>query len=145
MAGKLGRRVAALTQALIDTLAAVNWPSALFPVLIAIAVAYLLKMDADPSSKFKIVQFITNPDGTGNSASLAYCVVLLVMTWVFWAQVTWHELSSGFATVYAGTFVAGSVFRAAISAKERTAALNADRPIAEPQSDTTTTTERVDP
>jgi len=109
--------------ALTDTLATVNWPSVLFPMLIAVAISYLLRLDADPRSKFKIVQFITNPDGTGNSASLAYCVVLMVMTWVFWAQVTWHELSDGFAAIYAGTFVAGGVFRAGISAKERTAAL----------------------
>ena len=132
-------------QSLTDTLATVNWPSALFPVLIAISVLYLLRLDADPTCKFRIVQFITNPDGTGNSASLAYCVVLLVMTWVFWAQVTWHELSDGFAAIYAGTFVAGGVWRASISAKERTAALNAERPVAESQSGTTTTTERTEP
>jgi len=132
-------------EALADTLATVNWPSVMFPVLVAIGLAYIIREDADPSSKFKMWQFFCNPDGTGNSASLAYCLVLLVMTWVFWAQVTWHELSDGFAAIYVGAFVTGGVIRAAISAKERTASRNAERPIAEPQSGTEITTKRTEP
>lgn len=89
-------------------------PKYLFVILIAIAVIYLFRVDRDESKPFKLIQFITNPDGTGNSASLAYCVALLVSTWVIWAMQSAGTLTAEIFWGYTGTFVAGGVARAAI-------------------------------
>ena len=86
-----------------------------FPALIGLALIYLLRLDRDATTRFRLVQFVANPDGTANSASLAYVVVLLVTTWAIWVLVVQGALTEGYLGLYAGTFVAGGVARAAVA------------------------------
>lgn len=132
--------------ALTDTLAAVDWAGWVFVVLIAIGGAYLLRLDKD-ASKFRLVDLISDADGKGYSPSLTYVGCFLVGSWLCWYLALtgqYTEAAATFAAMMTG-FVAGSVFRGNTASKERTAALNSDRPIAEPQPGTTTTTERTAP
>ena len=96
-----------------------------FPALIGLALIYLLRLDRDASTRFRLVQFISSADGTANSASLAYVVVLLVSTWAIWVLVAQGALTEGYLVTYAGTFVAGGVARAAV-ARPRPGAAPAD-------------------
>lgn len=131
---------------LIDSLAAVDWAGWVFVALIAIGGAYLLRLDRD-ASKFRLVDLISDADGRGYSPSLTYVGCFLVGSWLCWYLALtgqYAESAATFAAMMAG-FVAGSVFRGNTASKERTAALNSDRPIAEPQPGTVTTTERTEP
>ena len=96
-----------------------------FPALIGLALIYLLRLDRDARTDFRLVQFIANTDGTANSASLAYVVVLLVTTWAIWVLVVQGALTEGYLGLYAGTFVAGGVARATV-ARPRPGAAPAD-------------------
>ena len=132
--------------ALAETLAAVDWAGWVFVALIAIGGAYLLRLDRD-ASKFRLVDLISDADGRGYSPSLTYVGCFLVGSWLCWYLALteqYKEAAATFAAMMAG-FVAGSVFRGHTASKERTAALNADRPIAAPQPGTVTTTERTEP
>jgi len=132
--------------ALTDTLAAVDWAGWVFVVLIAIGGAYLLRLDRDAST-FRLVDLISDADGKGYSPSLTYVGCFLVGSWLCWYLALtgqYAESAATFAAMMAG-FVAGSVFRGNTASKERTAALNSGRPIAEPQPGTVTTTERTTP
>ena len=131
---------------LIDSLAAVDWAGWVFVALIAIGGAYLLRLDRDAST-FRLVDLISDADGKAYSPSLTYVGCFLVGSWLCWYLALtgqYAESAATFAAMMAG-FVAGSVFRGNTASKERTAAINADRPIAEPQPGTTTTTERTVP
>ena len=132
--------------ALNGTLATVDWAGWVFVVLIAVGCLYLLRLDRD-ASKFRLVDLISDADGKGYSPSLTYVGCFLVGSWLCWYLALtgqYAESAATFAAMMAG-FVAGSVFRGNTASKERTAALNSDRPIAEPQPGTTTTTERTPP
>ena len=132
--------------ALTDTLATVDWAGWVFVVLIAVGCLYLLRLDKD-ASKFRLVDLISDADGRGYSPSLTYVGCFLVGSWLCWYLALtgqYTEAAATFAAMMTG-FVAGSVFRGNTASKERTAALNADRPIAEPQPGTVTTTERTEP
>ena len=131
---------------LIDSLAAVDWAGWVFVALIAIGGAYLLRLDRD-ASKFRLVDLISDADGRGYSPSLTYVGCFFIGSWLCWYLALtgqYTESAATFAAMMTG-FVAGSVFRGHTASKERTAALNADRPIAEPQPGTVTTTERTEP
>ena len=102
-------------------LSGLDWQALLFIALIAVAVGYLVRLDRDTGITFKLVHFITNPDGTGNSASLSYVVALLVSTWMLFYLTTHNRMQEWFFTGYIGVFVGGGVWRANISSKERIA------------------------
>ena len=132
--------------ALTDTLATVDWAGWVFVVLIAIGGAYLLRLDRDAST-FRLVDLISDADGKGYSPSLTYVGCFFIGSWLCWYLALteqYTEAAGTFALMMAG-FVTGSIMRGNTASKERTAALNSDRPIAEPQPGTTTTTERTEP
>ena len=107
-------------------LAGVDVAGYLFIVLIGGALLYIVRLDQQPGN-FRAYQFIADAEGYGSSASLAYTGVFLVGVWLTWYLAMnrqWTEavgLFGGLAAIY----VTGGVARANISAKERTAALNA--------------------
>ena len=103
-------------------LAGLDWQALLFIALIALAVGYLIRLDRDDQITFKLVHFISDRDGVGNSASLAYVVALLVSTWALFYLTTHNKLQEWFFAGYIGVFVGGGVWRASISSKERIAA-----------------------
>lgn len=109
-------------------LAGLDWQALLFVALILLAVGYLLRLDRDPHTPFKLVHFISDRDGVGNSASLAYVVALLVSTWALFYLTTHNKLQEWFFTGYIGVFVGGGVLRASISSKERIAAQSRQQP-----------------
>ena len=100
-------------------LAGLDWQALLFVALIGLAVLYLLRLDRDQSTPFRLVHFITDKHGIGNSASLAYVVALLVSTWALFYLTTRHRLEEWFFATYIGVFVAGGVLRAHIGNRER--------------------------
>jgi hypothetical protein len=125
---------------------AINWAGWSFILLIVAGCLYLLRLNND-TSKFRLVDLITDSEGRGYSPSLTYVGCFLVGAWLCWYLALtgqYTEAAATFAAMMTG-FVAGSVFRGHTASKERTAALNADRPIAEPQPGTVTTTERTEP
>ena len=131
---------------LTDTLAAVDWAGWVFVALIAIGGAYLLRLDRDAST-FRLVDLISDADGKAYSPSLTYVGCFFVGAWLCWYLALtgqYTESAATFTAMMAG-FVAGSVFRGNTASKERTAALNSDRPISVPQPGTVTTTERTEP
>ena len=135
-----------LLTSLIDSLAAVDWAGWVFVALIAIGGAYLLRLDRD-ASKFRLVDLISDADGKAYSPSLTYVGCFFIGSWLCWYLALtdqYTEAAATFAAMMTG-FVAGSVLRGNTASKERTAAINADRPIAEPQPGTVTTTERTEP
>ena len=95
-----------------------DWQAILFVALAAAAVVYLFRVDRDDRNDFKIIQFVTNPDGTGNSASLAYVAALLVSTWALFYLTTHNRLEEWFFAAYIGMFVGGGVLRAFIAKKD---------------------------
>lgn len=132
--------------ALIDSLAAIDWAGWVFVALIAIGGAYLLRLDRD-ASKFRLVDLISDADGRGYSPSLTYVGSFLVGSWLCWYLALtekYTESAAIFALMMTG-FVTGSIMRGNTASKERTAALNSDRPISVPQPGTVTTTERTEP
>ena len=127
-------------------LASVNWAGWVFVLLIALGCLYLLRLDRD-SSRFRLVDLISDSEGRGYSPSFTYVGCFIVGSWLCWYLAVagqYTESAGAFAAMMAG-FVAGSVFRGNTAAKERTAALNAERPIAEPQPGTEITTKRTEP
>lgn len=134
-------------QAFSDTAAAVDWPAWAFVVLIAAGCAYLLRLDKDPTSRFRLVDLISDGDGRGYSPSLTYIGSFLIGSWLCWylaLSEQFLESAGTFAAMLTG-FVTGSVLRGSTAAKERTASLNADRPVAEPQPGTEIITKRTEP
>ena len=100
-------------------LSGLDWQALLFVALIGLATLYLVRLDRDRSTPFRLVHFITEKDGTGNSASLAYVVALLVSTWALFYLTTHNRLEEWFFSAYIGVFVAGSVLRAHIGSRDR--------------------------
>ena len=91
-----------------------------FPALIALAVAYLWRLDQDPSTPFRLVQFVADDQtGRANSGSLAYVVALLVGTWIVYYETVAGRMSEGLLGLYLGTFVVGQVARSGIAAAQR--------------------------
>jgi hypothetical protein len=100
-----------------------------FPVLIALAVAYLVKLDRDPTTPFRLVQFISDDQtGRANSGSLAYVAALLVGTWLVYYEAIRGRMTEGLLGLYLGTFVAGQVVRTGIAATQRVGQDKARRP-----------------
>lgn len=110
-------------------LAGLDWQALLFVALIGLATLYLIRLDRDPSTPFRLVHFITDRDGVGNSASLAYVVALLVSTWAMFYLTTRNRLEDWFFGAYIGVFVAGGVVRAHIGSRERAARQHATPPV----------------
>lgn len=119
-------------------LSGLDWQALLFVALVLAAVVYLFRLDRDPAINFRLVHFIADRDGFGNSASLAYVVALLVSTWALFYLTTHNRLQEWFFAGYIGVFVGGGVLRAHIGSRERTAALT--RPPGTTTETTTSTT-----
>ena len=99
-----------------------------FPLLIALAVFYLFRLDRDPAQTFRLSQFITDSEGRGNSGSLAYVAALLVGTWAVYFEAISGRMSEGLMGLYLGTFVAGQVVRSGIVAAQRVGTAKAGNP-----------------
>ena len=113
-----------------------------FPALVLCGLVALWRFDRDPTSRFRLVQLVTDADGTANSASLAYVTALLVSTWAVWFEALGGRLSEWLVLAYIGTFVAGGVLRQGIGAGERVGVAKANRPAADmPPVKITTTTQ----
>lgn len=111
-----------------------------FPVLVLCGLVALWRFDRD-TSRFRLVQLVSNADGTANSGSLAYVTALLVSTWGFWWEALHGRLSEWLVLAYIGTFVAGGVARQFAGSRERVGMAKAAQPYPEPTTTTTTTTE----
>lgn len=108
----------------------IDWAGWSFVVLIVVACLYLLRINND-SSRFRLVDLITDGEGRGYSPSFTYVGSFVIGAWLCWYLALtgqYAESAATFAAMMAG-FVAGSVFRGNTASKERTAALNSDRPI----------------
>ena len=117
------------------TLSAVDWPAWSFVFATTVAAMYFWRESANPKSTFRLIQFVSNPDGTGNSASLAYTLSLLVSTWLLWYETINQRGSVELVLAYTGVFVTGGVLRSGISAYKDSAADTQTTTL-----DTTTTT-----
>lgn len=114
-------------------LGSVDWAGWSFVLLIALACLYLLRINND-SSRFRLVDLITDGDGRGYSPSFTYIGCFIIGSWLCWylaVSAQYTESAATFAAMMAG-FVAGSVLRGNTAAKERTAALGAANPTTEP-------------
>ena len=96
---------------LAEFLGLIDWAAASFVVLIGAACACLYRMDRDPNTTFKMVQFISASDGTANSASLAYVGIFVVGSWLlFYLAIHDKDVDITFGAMMAG-FVTGSIMR----------------------------------
>lgn len=103
--------------------------AAVFPLLIAIAVIYLLRLDRDKNIAFRLVQFITDDTtGKANTNSLGVVVALLVSTWVVYYETLAGRMSEWLLGLYLGLFVAGKLAGAAIVATQKVGEAKAQRP-----------------
>lgn len=113
-----------------------------FPVLVLCGLVALWRFDRDPTSRFRLVQLVSDQNGEANSGSLAYVTALLVSTWGFWHESLHGRLSEWLMLAYIGTFVAGGVVRKLTSSRERVGIAKAQRPASEmPPVKITTTTQ----
>ena len=94
----------------------IDWPAWAFVALIAIGCMVLWRESTSPESTFRVIQFVTGPDGRGNSGSLAYVVALLVSTWYVWYEAVNGRGSGELILIYTGVFVTGGVVRQGITA-----------------------------
>ena len=99
----------------------VDWPAWVFVLTTAVGALYFWRESAHPGSKFRLIQFVTNADGTGNSASLAYVLSLLVSIWYVWYQAINARGSDELILILSSVFVTGSVLRSGITAYRDTA------------------------
>jgi hypothetical protein len=89
--------------------------------MVALAGLYLLRLDHDPATNFRLYHFVADKDGTANSASLTYVGTFLISVWLVWylaLQEQWTEavaLVGGLGTLY----VIGSTARQFTSSRER--------------------------
>lgn len=94
----------------------VDWITLSFPVLVALALLWVYRIDRDPANKFKVVQFLSHPDGTADKYALAYVLVLLVGTWGVWYMFVTNRLTEWMWTSFIGAFVLGAAWKTAASA-----------------------------
>lgn len=96
-----------------------------FPVLIAVAVGYLIRMDRDPDNPFRLTHLISDASGQGHSGYLAYTGAFLVSVWALWYVVISGEDQRDYTAaitvlgIIVGAFVAGGVVRQGIGVVER--------------------------
>lgn len=116
-----------------------------FPALVLCGLVALWRFDRDPTSRFRLVQLVSDADGTANSGSLAYVTALLVSTWAVWFEALGGRLSEWLILAYIGTFVAGGAVRQWTGSRERVGMARAQRPASGPQSLSveTTSTDRT--
>lgn len=107
----------------VDVLSLINWGAWAFVSMVALAGLYLLRLDHDPATNFRLYHFIADKDGTANSASLTYVGTFLISVWLVWYLALnrqWTEavgLVGGLGTLY----VIGSTVRHRTSSLERIA------------------------
>ena len=94
----------------------IDWPAWTFVGLIAFGCLVLWRESKSPASTFRVIQFVTGPDGRGNSGSLAYVVALLVSTFIVWYETINGRGSDNLILIYTGVFVTGGVVRQGITA-----------------------------
>lgn len=124
-------------------LAAIDVAGYLFVVCVGAGVIFMVRMDRGPGP-FKLVQFIS-VNGEANSWALARVTGLLTTTWMVWYETLHGRLSEWLVLAYLGTVFAASVWNGNTAAKERMAALNAERTTPPPAPGTVTTTREVTP
>lgn len=117
-------RIERAAAATAHTIAAIDWPAWSFAFLIAFAVAYLFRLDRQPTT-FRLYQFIADRDGTANSASLTYTGIFLVGTWLVWYLAIHEQWGEAVALVgsLGGIFVVGGVARQYVGSRERIATM----------------------
>lgn len=104
-----------------EFLGLIDWGAVSFVALVAVLWMHLWRMDQDTDVTFKLVQFVSGPDGQANSASLAYVGIFLVGTWLlFYREIQGRDTDLLYGAMLAG-FVTGSIWRKNIDAKERIA------------------------
>ena len=114
-------------------LESIDWAGWSFVLLIVLACLYLLRINND-SSRFRLVDLISDGEGRGYSPSFTYIGSFVIGAWLCWyfaVSSQYTESAATFAAMMAG-FVAGSVLRGNTAAKERTAALGAANATTEP-------------
>lgn len=99
----------------------IDWPGWAFVALIAFGCLVLWRENRSTTSTFRVIQFVSAPDGTGSSASLAYVVALLVSTWYVWYETVNGRGSGELILIYTGVFVTGGVVRQGITAWKESA------------------------
>ena len=92
-------------------MAAIDWPAWAFVFATLLGALYFWRESANNRSTFRLIQFVTNADGTGNSASLAYVLSLLVSIWYTWYQTMNGRGSTELILAVTGVFVSGGVLR----------------------------------
>ena len=134
-----------------EFLALVDWAAVGFVLFCGLGWLYLLRLDRESPNGFRLVQALSNPDGTASSASMTYVGAFFLMAFtLFYQLIHDRDVDVVVAAIMAG-FGTVRVWTASIGAKERTAALNAARPMADPQptptlkTTTETTTQTVPP
>ena len=130
-------------------LSGINWGAWIFVALVGLAVAYLVRLDQDARNPFKLYQFISDRDGTANSASLAYVGIFLVAVWLVWYLALNQQWGDAVTLVgsLGAIFVLGGVARQFSGSRERVGMAKARRPVADtpPVTTETTTTTKTKP
>lgn len=123
------------------TIAAIDWPAWAFVFATLLGALYFWRESRNPKSTFRLIQFVTNADGTGNSASLAYVLSLVVSIWYTWYETMNGRGSTELILAVTGVFVTGGVLRSGITAYRYAATT----PQTTTMDTTTTTTETRGP
>jgi hypothetical protein len=108
-----------------EWIGSINWAGWSFVLLIVAGFLYLLRLNND-TSKFRLVDLITDSEGRGYSPSFTYVGCFIVGAWLCWyfaVSKEYTESAATFGAMLTG-FVVGSVWRGNTAAKERMAALN---------------------
>lgn len=91
-----------------------------FLVGVIFAVAYLFYLDKS-DNPFKLVHFVSSPDGHGSSGALAYTGSFLLSAWLVWYAAEQHEWTVA-STLMGGVTaiaVAGGSYRQYVGSRER--------------------------
>lgn len=134
-----------------EFLALVDWAAVGFVLFCGFGWLYLLRLDRESPNGFRLMQAFSNPDGSANSASMTYVGTFFLMAFTLFYQLINDQPVDVIVGVIMAGFGTVRVWTAGIGAKERTAALNAGRPLADPplppsvKTVTETTTETVPP
>lgn len=113
----------------VEIASAVNWPAFVFVVFCGLLLAYLLRLDRDTGTGFRLTHLISDGDGHGYSPSFAYVGTFLIGSWLTWylaVEQQYSQSAAAFAAMMTG-FVAGSVFRGNTAAKERVDTVKAEK------------------
>lgn len=86
-----------------------------FIVLVLVALLVLYRLDHN-KSKFRVVQFVSNPDGTADKWSLVFIGAFLVSSWGLWQLIDQKALTEWYWNGYLYAFVISALGNKAIRA-----------------------------